>query len=88
LAGEQIKLAEQLLQGVRLSWAEAHVRIARLLREAGNDPRAPDKAAEAELEAAHAGLGSSVVYVLLALCFHYAVLSDAVMLGGARWRLD
>ena len=88
LADEQIELAEDLLRGVRLSWAETHVLIADLVRDAGSDLALPDRAAELALQAEEAGLGSSVAYIRLAVCFHHAVRDESDELQAARVNLS
>lgn len=84
LAASQIALAEDLLSGVRQNWSETHVAIARLVRDAGLDPEMPHRAAELALQAQEGGLGSSVAYVRLAVCFHYAIRNEGAELAAAR----
>lgn len=87
-AAEQIRLADEYLEGVRLSWAEAHVRIAGLLRDAGLDEGLPQRAAALEVDAQDAGLGSSAAYARFAVCFHHAVRAEEQALRHARERMS
>ena len=86
-ADQQIRLAEHLLQGARIRWADIQTRIAALLRDAGEDPQLLARASGVEAEAQASGLTSSVAYARLAVCFHHAVLGDAPALDAARARL-
>ena len=86
-AEQQIRLAEDLLQGANIRWADIQTRIAALLRDAGTDPGLPARAAEVEADARASGLTSSVAYARLAVCFHHAVLTDRPGLDAARARL-
>lgn len=86
-AHQQILLAEQLLAGTSIRWADVQTRIAALLRDAGTDPELPARAADVEAEAEAGGLTSSVAYTRLAVCFHHAVLADRPALDEARERL-
>jgi hypothetical protein len=84
LAAAQIALAEDLLSGVRQNWSETHVAIARLVRDVGIDPEMPDRAAGLALQAEEGGLGSSVAYIRLAVCFHHAIRGEPAGLAAAR----
>jgi len=84
LAAAQIALAEDLLSGIRQNWSETHVGIARLVRDAGIDADMPDRAAGLALQAEEGGLGSSVAYIRLAVCFHHAVRNESAELAAAR----
>jgi hypothetical protein len=86
-ADEQIRLAERLLEGAHIRWAEIQSRIAALLRDAGTDPDLPVRAAGVEADAQASGLTSSVAYTRLAVCFHHAVGTDPSALDAARARL-
>ncbi|MFD6158060.1 tol-pal system YbgF family protein [Nocardia sp. NPDC060256] len=86
-ADGQIDLACDLLRRVRLNWGDMHVQIACLLRDAGAEPDLPEQAAELEARAAESGLGSSVAYIRLAVCFHHALRSEEAELQTARDRL-
>jgi hypothetical protein len=86
-ADDQIRLAEQLLGGVRIRWAEIQTRIAGLLRDGGADPALPERAAQVEADAQASGLTSSVAYIRLAVAFHHLVLGERVELEEARLRL-
>lgn len=86
-ADQQIQLAEHLLEGASIRWAEIQARIAGLLRDAGADPALPARAADIEAAAAAGGLTSSVAYARFAVCFHHAVLADQPALDAARARL-
>lgn len=84
LAAAQIALAEELLSGIRQNWSETHVGIARLVRDAGIEADMPERAAELALQAEEGGLGSSVAYIRLAVCFHHAVREEEPELTAAR----
>lgn len=86
-ADDQIRLAEQLLGGVRIRWAEVQTRIAGLLRDAGADPALPERAAQVEADARASGLTSSVAYIRLAVAFHHLVLGRQAELEDARLSL-
>ena len=84
LAAAQVTQAEDLLSGVRQSWSETHVQIARIVSDAGLDPALPNRASELALQAEEGGLGSSVAYIRLAVCFHHAVRGEQAELQAAR----
>ncbi|MFI0941269.1 ATP/GTP-binding protein [Streptomyces sp. NPDC021020] len=86
-ADQQLQLAEGLLEGASIRWAEIQAGIAGLLRDAGADPALPARAAGIEADAEASGLTSSVAYARLAVCFHHAVLADQPGLAAARTRL-
>lgn len=86
-ADQQIQLAERLLQGARIRWAEIQTRIAALLRDAGTDDGLPARAEAIEADARTSGLTSSVAYTRLAVCFHHAVRAEEAALEAARLRL-
>jgi hypothetical protein len=86
-AAEQIDRARELLAGVAIRWAEVHLRIAALVRDAGIAGGFPERAEAAATEAREAGLTSSVAYVRFAECLHSYLTGDADALATARERL-
>ncbi|GGP66459.1 ATP/GTP-binding protein [Saccharothrix coeruleofusca] len=86
-ADEQIERAERMLAGAAIRWAELQVRIAQLLRNAGDGDDLPAEATAVAAEAKGSGLTSSVAYAWLALCFHMAVLDSGGGVEAARARL-
>lgn len=86
-AAEQIDRAGDLLAGVAIRWAEVHLRIAALVRDAGVAGGFPERAEAVATEAREAGLTSSVAYVRFAECLHAHLTGGGDALTTARERL-
>jgi len=83
-AGEQIALADEMLAGVSLRFAEIHTRTAELLRDAGSADDLPARAEALAAVARGAGLTSSVAYISFALCLHATIRDSAALVAEAR----
>jgi hypothetical protein len=83
-AGEQIALADEMLAGVSIRFAEIHTRIAELLRDAGTATDLPARAETLAAAARGAGLTSSVAYISFALCLHAIILTSPDRTAEAR----
>ncbi|MEU2248917.1 ATP/GTP-binding protein [Streptomyces sp. NPDC019224] len=86
-SAEQIARAERMLGGVSIRWAELQTSIASLVRDAGVAADVPQRAEDAVGRANEAGLTSSLAYIRLAVCLHFLVIGEPVLLAGARARL-
>ncbi|MFE1596254.1 hypothetical protein [Nocardia sp. NPDC058705] len=83
----QVDRARDLVQKVRVGWAEVLLMVAELVVEAGYDPELPQRVEEAAAAAAAAGLTSLAGYARLAGCFHAAVVDSPQLTDHARMLL-
>ncbi len=81
---EQVERAQALLAGSNRRSSHGHLVNAELLCDAGFDALLPERIAEAVARASEPGLTVIAAYARFVLCFHAAVLDDAVLLATAR----